>query len=257
MMLIKMVFTFLYLISNLYLATCLMCTNCTDITLSFTDATKFPAKCEGKFVEADICQAVLHMDYLTKEIKLNFTAGSGPIGNSHTTLTVENKFDEPKIKDLNITYTCKTTGDCAKLFYQPTIQTLIKNEPILDEIRSELFDPTVLNVQQCSNSQNQAITCQNGYGCHGYEILENGKTSYVGECRNASTITIFPRLYFAITLVQSDPPTTSDWNHLGYTCNKQSLCNTQQQVQKMIKLANNFYPWELHQTEFKHKILSI
>ncbi|CAF1264800.1 unnamed protein product [Didymodactylos carnosus] len=58
-------------------------------------------------------------------------------------------------------------------------------------------------------------------------------------------MTIFPRLYFRITLAQGDPPLSSDWNHLGFTCNKQNLCNTRQQIEKTVKLANDFYPWEL------------
>ncbi|CAF1287413.1 unnamed protein product [Adineta steineri] len=100
------------------------------------------------------------------------------------------------------------------------------------------------NVEQCSNNFNEPVICQNGYGCHGYEIIENGKRNYRGECRNASTMTIFPRLYFEIMLIQGDSPLSEDWNHLGLTCNKQNLCNTRQQINKMIKLANDFYPWE-------------
>ena len=254
-MFIKTAFTLLYLISNLYLVTCLLCTNCTDITIPFNNAAKFPPKCEGKFVEADVCQAIFRINYLTKEINLNLTGGSDPIGNYNLVLAVQNKFDEPKIIDANVTYTCKTAADCAKLFYQSNIQTLIQNELVLNEMRAEIFDPTILNVQQCSNNQDQPITCENGYGCHGYEIIENGRTDYAGECRNASTITIFPRLYFRITLVQSVPSLSSDWNHLGFTCNKQNLCNTRQQITKMVKLANNFYPWEYNQTEFKRNNL--
>ncbi|CAF1280401.1 unnamed protein product [Adineta steineri] len=82
------------------------------------------------------------------------------------------------------------------------------------------------------------------YGCHGYEITENGKRNYRGECRNASTMTIFPRLYFEIMLIQGDSSLSQDWNHLGLTCNKQNLCNNLEQINKMIKLANDFYPWE-------------
>jgi hypothetical protein len=112
-------------------------------------------------------------------------------------------------------------------------------------MENELFDPKVVNVQQCSNNQDEPIKCQNGYGCHGFEIIEDGNTDFEGECRNASTVTIFPRLYFRITLVQGDPQLSSDWNHLGFTCNKQNLCNTREQIKKMVKLANEFYPWEL------------
>ncbi|CAF3816814.1 unnamed protein product [Adineta steineri] len=100
------------------------------------------------------------------------------------------------------------------------------------------------HIEQCSNNFNEPVICQNGYGCHGYEIIENGKRNYRGECRNASTITIFPRLYFEITLIQGDSPFSEDWNHLGLTCSKQNLCNTRQQINKMIKLANDFYPWQ-------------
>jgi len=244
-MFIKKAFILLFSISNLHLVTCLHCTYCSDIALSFNNETELPSRCERQSVEADVCKAIFHMNYLTKEINLNLTAGHDPIGNYHIELLVENKFDEPKRMDANITYICKTATDCAKLFYQSTIQTLIQNESILNEIRAELFDPTVVNVQQCSNEQDQPITCQNGYGCHGVEIIENGKADYEGECRNDSTVTIFPRLYFRITLVQGDPPDSSDWNHLGFTCNKQDLCNTRQQIKKMVKLANDFYPWEL------------
>ncbi|CAF1044667.1 unnamed protein product [Rotaria sordida] len=222
-----------------------MCTNCNDIALSFNNPAAFPPNCEGKFVEANVCQVVFRMNYLTKEIHLNFTGGDDQIGNYHLDLSVQNKFDEPTIMNANITYICKTVADCAKVFYKSTIQTLIQNEPIINKIRAELFDPMVTNVQQCSNNQDQPITCQNGYGCHGYEIIENGKADFEGECRNASTVTIFPRLYFSITLVQGDPPLSSDWNHLGFTCNKQNLCNSRQQIKKMVALANDFYPWEL------------
>jgi len=252
MMYAKTVFTLLYLVSNLYLVTCLQCSNCTGIVLSFDDPVGFPPRCEGKFVDGDVCQAIFRIDYLTKQIKLNLTRGNDSTGNDHIDLALQNKFDDPKLKDANITYTCKTVGDCAKQFYQSTIQKLIKNEPVLDEMRDEIFDPTVRNVQQCTDTKEQPVTCVNGYGCHGYEILEGGQTIYVGECRNDSTITIFPRQYFRITLVQSDPPLSSDWNHLGYTCNKHSLCNTRQEVEKMIKLANNYYPWELSPTEFQY-----
>jgi hypothetical protein len=245
MLFITTAFAFLYLISNLSLITCLRCTNCADIVLLFNNASTLPPKCEDKFVQAVACQATFHTDYLTKQIHLNLTGATDPKRNDLLDLTVENKFDEPKTMNANTTYTCKTADDCAKLFYQSTIQRLIKNQPILNEIRTELYDPTAVNVQQCSNNQDQPITCRNGYGCHGYEIIENGRTDYEGECRNASTVTIFPRLYFMITLVQGDLPLSSDWNHLGFTCNKQNLCNTRQQINNMVKLANDFYPWEL------------
>jgi hypothetical protein len=245
MMLIKTAFTLVCLISNLHLVNCRLCTDCTDITLLFNNAEELPSKCEGKFVEADVCQAIFGINYLTKQINLKLTGTTDSIGNYRLNLLVRDKFDEPKMKDANITYTCNTTTDCAKSFYQSTVQTLIQNERILNEIGAELFDPTVLNVQQCSNDQDQPVTCENGYGCHGYEIIENGATMYEGQCRNASTITIFPRLYFDITLVQGDPPLASDWNHFGFSCNKRNLCNTRQQIKKMIKLANDFYPWEL------------
>ncbi|CAF1524845.1 unnamed protein product [Rotaria sp. Silwood1] len=176
---------------------------------------------------------------------MNLTGGSDEIGNYRLELAAQNKFDEPKMKDVNITYTCHNSFDCAKIYYLLTIQTLIQNEPILDKIEAEIFDPTVVNIQQCSDDQDQPITCQNGYGCHGYEIIENGQIDFEGECRNDSTVTIFPRQYFRITLVQGDPPLSSDWNHFGFTCNKQNLCNTRQQIKKMVKIANDFYPWEL------------
>ena len=112
-------------------------------------------------------------------------------------------------------------------------------------MRFELYDPTKLDVQQCSNNQDQPVTCDNAYGCHGFEIIEDGKLDFEGECRNASTSTIFPHLYFRITLVQGDPPLAADWNHLGFTCNKQNLCNTREQITKVVKLANDFYRWEL------------
>lgn len=143
--------------------------------------------------------------------------------------------------DASTTYICKTADDCAKLFYQSTIRTLIQNEPILNEIRTELFDPTVVNIQQCSNNQDQSITCQNGYGCHGSEIIEDSKTDYEGECRNASTVTIFPRLYFSITLIQGGSSLSTDWNHLGFTCNKQNLCNIQQQLHNNIRISDIIY----------------
>jgi hypothetical protein len=222
-----------------------LCTNCDDITLLFNNASELPTKCDGKLVEAVACQAIFRMNYLTKEIYLNLTGGEDPQRNYLLDLLVQNKFDEPKIIEANTTYNCKTVDDCAKLFYQSTIQILIQNEPVLNEIQAELFDPTVVNVQQCSDNQDQPITCQNGYGCHGVEIIENGKIDYEGECRNASTMTIFPRAYFMITLVQGDPPISSDWNHLGFTCNIHNLCNTREQINKMVKLANDFYPWKL------------
>ncbi|CAM4958326.1 unnamed protein product [Rotaria socialis] len=240
----KWTFTLLYSISSLCFATCLMCTKCTNIALLFDNPVEFPLTCEANFVEANVCQLVFHMNYLTKQIHLNLTGANNTIGNYHIDLLVENKSDEPKIMNANATYICKTVTDCAKVFYKLTIQTLIKNEPILKELQAALYDPTVVNVQQCSNKQNQPVTCQNGYGCHGVEIIENGETDFEGECRNASTITIFPRQYFRITLVQGDPPLSSDWNHLGFTCNKNNLCNSQQEIKKMVILANDFYPWE-------------
>ncbi len=246
MLFIKIVFTLLYSISNLSLVTCLLCTNCVDITLSFNNAVELPARCNGRLFEAVACQAIFRTNYLTKEVHMNLTGGNDPKRNYELDLLVQNKFDEPKTINANTTYICKTSNDCAKLFYLSTIQTLIRNEPILHELQGELFDSTASNIEQCSNNQDQPVTCQNGYGCHGVEIIENGKTEYEGECRNASTMTIFPRLYFDITLVQGDPPLpSSDWNHLGFTCNKQNLCNTRQQIKKMVKLANDFYPWEL------------
>ncbi|CAF1474940.1 unnamed protein product [Adineta steineri] len=114
-----------------------------------------------------------------------------------------------------------------------------------------------VSVQQCSNNQDQPITCQNGYGCHGYEFIQNDKTNFEGECRNASTVTIFPRLYFSITLVQGDVPLSSDWNHLGFTCNKQNLCNTRQQIRTAVKLANEYYPWEFIERMFWSVLLSL
>ncbi len=250
----KIAFVLLYLISNLSLVTCIQCTNCGNIALLFNNASELPASCEGKFVEAAACQVIFRMNYLTKEIHLNLTGGEDPKRNYLLDLAVQNKFDEPKIIDSNITYICTTANDCAKKFYQSTVQTLIQNEPILNEIEDELFDPKVVNVEQCSNDQDQPITCRNGYGCHGFEIIEDSKTDFEGECRNASTVTIFPRLYFRITLVQGDPQLSSDWNHLGFTCNKQNLCNTRQQIKNMVKLANEFYPWELIEVNSSAKI---
>ena len=244
-MLTKTSFTLLYLISNMSPMACLLCTNCTDILLSFNNPTDFPSRCEGKFVEANVCQVIFRANYLTNEIHLNLSGTSDPTRNYYLNLLVEDKFDDPKMKDVNTTYTCKTAADCAKLFYQVTVRTFIRNKPILDEIRSELYDPTKLDVQQCSNNQDQPVTCDKGYGCHGFEIIEDGKLDFEGECRNASTSTIFPRLYFRITLVQGDPPLASDWNHLGFTCNKQNFCNTREQIKQMVGLANDFYPWEL------------
>ncbi|CAF1000211.1 unnamed protein product [Rotaria sordida] len=245
MMFGKTTFTLLYSIVNLSLVVCLVCTNCNDIVLSFNNPSELPSRCDGQHVETDVCQAVFRTNYVTKEIHMNLTGGSDEIGNYRLELEVQNKFDEPKMKDVNITYTCQNSFDCAKTYYLLTIQTLIQNELILDKIEEEIFDPTVVNVQQCSNNQDQPITCQNGYGCHGYEIIENGQIDFEGECRNDSTVTIFPRQYFRITLVQGDPPLSSDWNHFGCTCNKQNLCNSRQQIKKLVKIANDFYPWEL------------
>lgn len=236
----------LCVVSNLSLTTCLQCSTCNDIWLSFTNASKLPMACEGKTVEAVACQAIFNMNYITKTIHLNLSSAEDPKRNNLLDLSVRNKFDDPKMIDGNITYICKTANDCAKQFYLSTIGKLIQNEPILNEIKGELYDPTVVNVQQCSNNQNEPIRCQNAYGCHGFEIIEDRRTDFEGECRNATTPTIFPRLYFQITLVQGDPKLSSDWNHLGFTCNKQNLCNTRQQIQKMVKLANEFYPWEFH-----------
>ena len=122
----------LYLISNISLVACLLCTNCTDVVLSFNDATDLPSRCEGKPIEADICQAIFRTNYLTNKIHLNLTGTSDQIGNSRLILLVEDKFDDPKRMDVNTTYTCKTAVDCAKLFYQLTVRALIENKPILD-----------------------------------------------------------------------------------------------------------------------------
>ncbi|UJR11296.1 hypothetical protein I4U23_015477 [Adineta vaga] len=144
----------------------------------------------------------------------------------------------------NITYNCKDSNDCAKVFYQKNIQILIEKESVLNQIRNELYDPMINNIQQCVDHNDQSMACVNAYGCHGYEIIENNKSQYHGECRNASSMTARQYLYSEITLVQGYPTSASDWNHLGYTCNKRNLCNTNEQIKQMVKIANNFYPWE-------------
>ena len=247
MMFIKTISALLYLASSMPPIACLLCTNCNDVVLLFNNTMELPSRCEGKLVEADVCQATFHTNYLTDEVHLNLTGANDLIGNYRLNLLVEDKFDDPERIHVNATYTCKAAADCAKLFYQLTIRTLIQNKPILDDMRSELYDSTKLNVQQCANDQDQPITCKNGYGCHGFEIILDGTVGFEGECRNASTSTILPRLYFRITLVQGDPPLASEWNHIGFTCNKESLCNTREQIRKMVKLANDFYPWGLIQ----------
>jgi hypothetical protein len=73
-----------------------------------------PASCEGKTVEAAACRASFHMNYLTKEIHLNLIGGEDPKRNNLLDLAVQNKFDETKIVDGNITYICKADNDCAK-----------------------------------------------------------------------------------------------------------------------------------------------
>jgi hypothetical protein len=109
----KTAFLLHYLISNLSLITCLQYTNCDDILLLFNNASELPASCEGKTVKAVACQAIFHMNYLTKEIHLNLTGGDDPKRNDLLDLSVQNKFDEPKIVDGNITYVCKTANGCA------------------------------------------------------------------------------------------------------------------------------------------------
>lgn len=240
----KTSFIILYFVSNIFVINGLLCTNCTNTIVAFNNATEPLIECEGQLFEADVCQVIFHMNYLKKEIYLSLIGTHGQIGYYNLDLSVQNKFDEPKIIDTNITFTCNTGKDCAKHFYTATVSNFILNERILHEIETELFDPAALNIDQCSDNNDQPVKCQNGYGCHGFEIMEIGKTNFEGECRNDSTVTIFPRAYFRITLVQSNPILSTDWNHLGYTCNKGDLCNSRQKIKKMVKLANDYYPWE-------------
>lgn len=107
MMFIKTIFTLLYLVSTMPVVACLLCTNCNDIVLSFNNTMEFPSRCEEKLVEADVCQAIFHTNYLTHEIYLNLTGASDPIGNYRLNLLVEDKFNDPKRMDVNTTYTRK------------------------------------------------------------------------------------------------------------------------------------------------------
>ncbi|CAF1280363.1 unnamed protein product [Adineta steineri] len=117
MLFIKITFLFLYSISNLCLITCLLCTNCTDIVLSFNNHEQLPKECQDKFIEANACQVSFRMNYITKEIHLDFTHGDDPKRNYQLNLSVLDKFDEPKNVNGNITYICKTENKCATLFY--------------------------------------------------------------------------------------------------------------------------------------------
>lgn len=230
--------------AHLYSISCLLCTNCTDIVLSFDRARQLPPQCDGIVVESAACQTIIRINYLTKEIHLQLTHSQDSKRNAELKLLVESKFTEPKTLGVNVTHTCKTADDCAKLFYQSTTPTLISRETVLNQLRDELFDPAISNVQQCIDNREQSTTCQNAFGCHGYEIIENSIPHYEGECINASSLTtrLYPHL--SITLVQGDPTSTEDWNHLGYTCNKRNECNARQHIRQMVRLANDFYPWE-------------
>ncbi|CAF1438741.1 unnamed protein product [Adineta ricciae] len=225
-------------------ANCLQCTKCDNTVLSFDRATDFPSKCEGQIVESVACQAVFHIDYLAKEIRLDLANGDALNRTFEINLLVKNKFAQPKMLFSNVTYKCKDANDCAKVFYRTTISTLISKQSVLTELQNELYDPTGTNVQQCADNHNQPKSCINAYGCHGYEIIENRRPDFKGECRNTSSQTIFQYLYYDITLVQGSSELPLDWNHLGYTCNKGNLCNTQEKIKQMIQIANNYYPWE-------------
>lgn len=67
MMFIKTIFTLLHLVSSMPLVVCLLCENCNDIELSFNNAMEFPSRCEQQLIEADVCQATFHTNYLTRK----------------------------------------------------------------------------------------------------------------------------------------------------------------------------------------------
>src|SRR5689334_253800 len=122
MFFVKIAFIFLYFILNFSFVNCLHCSQCASIIVSFNQAIELPSKYEGKMIEAVACRARFHIDYLTHEIRLDLMNGDDPNRNVDINLTVRNKFVEPKTMNSDIIYQCKNSNDCAKLFYQTTIQ---------------------------------------------------------------------------------------------------------------------------------------